>query len=100
MKWHTMWHKALPIALALYVGLVWGEVDINQADIATLDGVRGIGPSMSRKILLERSQGRFKSWTDLMARVPGIKDRIAAKLSAEGLTVNGDSFAETSKPVQ
>jgi competence protein ComEA len=95
-----VWHKTLPIALALYAGLAWSEVDINQADMATLDGIRGIGPSMSRKILLERGQGRFKSWVDLMARVPGIKDKFAAKLSADGLTVNGQSFVETSKSSQ
>lgn len=87
--------KVLLLALVVHVGLAWSEVDINQADIAALDGVRGIGPSMSRKILLERGHGRFKNWVDLMSRVPGIKVKTAARLSAEGLTVNGQGFVET-----
>lgn len=83
------------MAVALCSGIAWAEVDINQADMAALDGIRGIGPSMSRKILHERDQGKFKSWTDLMARVPGIKNKIADKYSTQGLTVNGQGFAET-----
>ena len=90
-----MLHKILLTAVALCTGLAWAEVDINQADVAALDGIRGIGPSMSRKILLERGQGKFKSWTDLMARVPGVKDKTAAKFSAQGVTVEGQGFVET-----
>ena len=90
-----MLHKILITAAALCAGLAWAEVDVNQADVAALDGIRGIGPSMSRKILLERGQSKFKSWTDLMARVPGVKNKIAAKYSAQGLTVDGQGFVET-----
>ena len=89
-----MQHKILLAALALCTGVAWAGVDINQADVAALDGIRGIGPSMSRKILLEREQGKFKSWTDLMARVTGVKDKTAAKFSAQGLTIDGKSFVE------
>lgn len=90
-----MLHKILLAAVALCSGLAWAEADVNQADVAALDGIRGIGPSMSRKILVERENGRFKNWTDLMDRVPGVKVKIAAKFSAQGLTVNGQSFLET-----
>ena len=90
-----MQHKILLAALALCTGVAWAGVDINQADVAALDGIRGIGPSMSRKILLEREQGKFKSWTDLMARVTGVKDKTAAKFSAQGLTIEGQGFVET-----
>lgn len=92
-----MIQKILVIALALCVGIALAEVDVNQAEVAALDGIRGIGPSMSRKILLEREQGKFKNWTDLMARVPGVKDKTAAKFSAQGLTVDGLGFPEAPK---
>lgn len=92
-----MMRKALFLALALCAGSAWGALDINQADVAALDGVRGIGPSMSRKIIAEREQGKFKNWADLMARVQGIKDKTAAKFSSQGLTVDGQPFPEIVK---
>jgi competence protein ComEA len=88
-----MLHKILLTALMFYTSLTWAGVDVNQADVAALDSIRGIGPSLSRKILLERELGNFKSWTDLMARIPGVKDKTAAKFSAQGLTVDGQGFA-------
>lgn len=91
-----MLHKIFFTVVALYAGFARAEVDVNQADMAALDGIRGIGPSMSRKILLEREQGKFKNWADLMVRVPGVKDKTAAKFSAQGLTVEGRGFVEPS----
>ncbi|ALU90808.1 DNA-binding related protein [Herbaspirillum rubrisubalbicans M1] len=73
-------------------GLAWAEVDVNKADQAALDGVRGIGPALSRRILEARTkEGAFKSWDDLEKRVKGIKDKSAVRLSTNGLTVNGQS---------
>jgi competence protein ComEA len=40
----------------------------------------------------ERKKGEFKSWQDFIDRVKGIGDDRAAKLSAEGLTVNGTAY--------
>ncbi len=80
------------ISFFLATSLAWAQVDINKADQAALDGVRGIGPSMSRRILEERQKGgAFKDWGDLEKRVKGIKDKSAARLSANGLTVNGQA---------
>jgi competence protein ComEA len=74
----------------LAAGLALAEVDVNKADQAALDGVRGIGPAMSKRILDERQKGgSFKDWNDLESRVKGIKDKSALKLSGNGLTVNG-----------
>ncbi|MEO8732123.1 MAG: helix-hairpin-helix domain-containing protein [Rhodoferax sp.] len=92
-----MMQKILVAVVALFATTSWGGVDVNQADAAALDGIRGIGPSMSRKILLEREQSKFKSWTDLMLRVPGVKEKTAAKFSAQGLTVDGQGFSEIQK---
>ncbi len=74
-------------ALASFAG-----IDVNQASVADLDGLKGVGPALSRRILEARQQGEFKNWSDFMARVKGVKPRAAAKLSAEGLTVNGEAF--------
>ena len=41
---------------------------------ADLDGVKGIGPVMSKRILDERKKGKFKDWPDLVARVKGLGD--------------------------
>ena len=71
-------------------------LDINQANEAELDSLKGMGPALSAKVLKARSQGPFKDWSDLIQRVAGIRQNKALQLSAQGLTVNGQAF--TSKP--
>lgn len=79
-------------ASLMAAGFAFAQVDVNKADQAALDGIRGIGPAMSKRILDERQKGgSFKDWDDLQNRVKGIKDKSAAKLSSNGLTVNGKS---------
>ena len=73
------------------MGAAYAQVDVNQADQASLDGIRGIGPTKSKQILEERKKGQFKDWNDLEGRVKGIGGKSAAKLSDAGLTVNGKS---------
>lgn len=75
-------------------------VDVNKADQAALDGVRGIGPTTSKAILDERKRaGPFKDWADFTARVKGIGDKKSANLSQAGLTVNGMAKANASAPL-
>ncbi|WP_314439664.1 ComEA family DNA-binding protein [Massilia timonae] len=84
--------KNLMLAIAALVasaGLAFAQVDVNKADAAALDGVKGVGPSMSKAILDERAKGEFKDWADLQGRVKGLGDKKAAKLSEAGLVVNG-----------
>jgi competence protein ComEA len=71
-------------------------LDINQANEAELDSVKGMGPALSTKVLKARSQGAFKDWQDLMQRVSGIRQNKAQQFSEQGLTVNGQAF--TTKP--
>ena len=81
-------------ALIATMGIAFAQVDVNKADQAALDGVKGIGPAMSKRILDERKKGgEFKDWADLEQRVKGIRDKRAAKLSAAGLTVGGQPFS-------
>jgi competence protein ComEA len=91
--------KFLASLLALLAAASFAAVDINKATPADLDSIKGIGPSTSTKIIEERKTSPFKDWADLIQRVPGIGDKRAAKLSSEGLTVNGDAFKPTAKPV-
>ncbi|MFT5534457.1 MAG: competence protein ComEA [Burkholderiaceae bacterium] len=74
-------------------------VDVNQADQAALDGIRGVGPRLSQTILDERKKGgNFKDWLDLEQRVKGIKKKSAVRLSNAGLTVDGHSHKAVGQP--
>ena len=66
-----------------------------RAPLPTSTALKGVGPAMSQRILDARKQSAFKDWPDLMSRVKGVKAKAATKLSAEGLTVNGQSFRAT-----
>jgi competence protein ComEA len=86
--------KKLMLAIATMVatmGFAFAQVDVNKADVAALDSVKGVGPKMSKAILDERAKGEFKDWADFEKRVKGVGDKSSAKLSAAGLQVNGKS---------
>lgn len=78
-------------ALSASMSMAFAQVDVNKADAAALDSVKGVGPSMSKTILDERAKGEFKDWADFQKRVKGVGDKRAAKLSQAGLQVNGQS---------
>lgn len=67
-------------------------VDVNKASQAELQGIKGIGPAMSAKILEARKTGEFKNWTDLIERVGGIGPGNAGRFSQAGLTVRGAAY--------
>ncbi|RJF97933.1 ComEA family DNA-binding protein [Noviherbaspirillum saxi] len=101
--------KKLLIALSLIItfGTALAQVDVNKADQATLEGIRGVGPKLSKAVLDERKKGgEFKDWSDLESRVKGVGDKSAVRLSNAGLTVNGQSrpgaapAAKADKPTQ
>jgi len=79
------------VALAASMNLAFAQVDVNKADAAALDSVKGVGPAMSKTIIDERAKGEFKDWADFQKRVKGVGDKRAAKLSEAGLQVNGKS---------
>ena len=87
-----MYKKLLMLAATLSAATCFAAVDINKAGAAELDGIKGIGPAMSTKILDERKKGNFKDWNDLVERVKGVGEGNAAKFSGAGLTVNGAAF--------
>ena len=84
--------KKLLAVVALLCAATSFAADINKATEAELDGVRGIGPATTARILEERKKGAFKDWNDLIDRVKGVGPANAARFSKEGLTVNGEAF--------
>lgn len=84
--------KLLAALFALIAATAFAAVDVNKATQAELEAVKGIGPAISGKILDERKKSSFKDWADMVERVKGVGETNAAKFSAEGLTVNGQSF--------
>lgn len=73
-------------------GLAFAQVDVNKADQAALDSVKGVGPATSKRIIDERTKGgNFKDWADFEKRVKGINGKSAVKLSQAGLQVNGQA---------
>ncbi|WP_317201028.1 ComEA family DNA-binding protein [Janthinobacterium sp.] len=89
--------KKLLLAVATLIatmGFAFAQVDVNKADAAALDSVKGIGPAKSKLIIDERSKGgEFKDWADFEKRVKGIGAKNAVKLSEAGLQVNGQAKA-------
>jgi len=94
-----MLKKILMAAAMLYAAATFAAVEVNKASAADLDGIKGIGPGTSERILQERKKGKFKDWEDFIQRVKGVGETTAAKFSADGLTVNGSAYAPaTAKP--
>jgi competence protein ComEA len=88
--------------LVLIAGLLFAAglavaQEVNKADQAALDSVKGIGPKLSKAIVDERNKnGNFKDWDDFEKRVKGIGDKNSTKMSEAGLTVNGQPKPGTS----
>lgn len=82
--------KQLLLCAVLWIAVpCWAGIEINQATEAELDGIKGLGPSSTARILAARKQSAFKDWEDVIKRVSGVRAASAAKLSAAGLVVNG-----------
>jgi competence protein ComEA len=107
--------KKLMLAIATMIammGFAFAQVDVNKADAAALDSVKGIGPKTSKLIIDERTKGGdFKDWADFEKRVKGVGAKNAKKMSMAGLQVGGkslegaemktaDSKAATAKPAK
>lgn len=93
-----MLKKILAIVTLMYAAIAFAAVDVNKASSADLDGIKGIGPSVSGRILDARKKGEFKDWGDLIERVKGVGEKNAAKFSEAGLTVGGAPFKAGATP--
>jgi competence protein ComEA len=93
-------HKIIAgLAALLFAVASLAGADVNRASEAELDGIKGIGPALSGRILAERKKAPFADWQDLIHRVRGIRAKSAAKLSDAGLTVNDTAYTpKAAKP--
>jgi competence protein ComEA len=83
---------AAPTQAAAQVQTQAQAVEVNRANQAELEMIKGIGPQLSGKILAERGKQPFKDWQDLIQRLSGVGQVRAAKLSQAGLLVNGAAY--------
>jgi len=83
-------------ALMLAAASAMAALEVNEANQAELEMIKGIGPSLSEAILLERRQRAFSGWLDFMTRMSGIGPARAGKLSTAGLRVVGEPWPPSS----
>ena len=77
-----------------FAGLSWAQfLDLNKATEMELDGLKGVGPVLSREILSERKKTPFKDWDDVTRRVKGMGPHKAGSLSEQGVRVQGSAYA-------
>lgn len=69
-------------------------LELNLATEAELDGLKGMGPSLSRKVLAARANKAFTDWADFRLRVSGVGLAKAKQFSEQGLIVAGQVFSE------
>lgn len=81
-------------ASCLFFASAASALELNTANRAQLEQLRGIGVIAAERILTERSKGDFKSWEDFMRRVKGFKKASSERLSRDGLTVGGVAFTK------
>ena len=68
-------------------------LEINTADLDTLQSVEGLGQMLGMRVVNARSNhGRFADWHELIRRVRGMSAKLARRLSDAGLRVNGQPF--------
>lgn len=91
--WRTLAAGLLLAAGAPAQAALGGTTDLNLANQAELEMVKGIGPQLSERILAERAQGRFEDWADFIARLKGLGPTHATRLSAAGLRIGGEAYA-------
>jgi len=91
----AMLKKLLMLFVALSLSLAAGlaaAVDVNTADQAALESVKGLGPVKSKAIIDERTKnGPFKDADDLATRVKGLGTKSVGHLEENGLTIGGSS---------
>ncbi|MEI8266499.1 MAG: helix-hairpin-helix domain-containing protein [Betaproteobacteria bacterium] len=83
------------LSLFLFSTAALADLDINRATQAELERLRGVGPQLSARILTARASQSFSDWDDVLKRVPGLGPLQSVRLSQQGLTVAGTSFAAT-----
>ena len=85
---------ATAIVTVMLAGIAWAQVDLNKATEIELDGLKGVGPSLTKELMSERKKSLFRDWPDVMQRVKGIGPKKAANLSEQGVRVQGQGYGQ------
>ena len=76
-----------------FAGLSWAQnIDLNKASEVELDGLKGVGPVLSKAVMDERKKAPFKDWEDATSRVKGLGPQKASSLSEQGVRVQGSAY--------
>ena len=71
-------------------GAAFAAVEVNTADQAQLQTIKGLGPAKAKAIVDERTKnGKFKDAADLSRRIKGVGEKTIVRLQAQGLTIAG-----------
>ena len=86
---------ALLVMFFAWVSLAFAAIDINSANQAELDKIKGVGPAKAKAIMDERKKnGPFKSLDDVATRVKGIGEKTVADWKKSGeVSIGGGSAA-------
>jgi competence protein ComEA len=79
-------------------GIAIAAVDVNDAPLADIEQIPGIGVALAERIVDERGKRPFADWADLIARVKGAGRAHAERWSRAGLTVGGAPYGAASAP--
>lgn len=101
MKIHIFAWRAVFCLFLILLGStqVFAAVEANRAPVEDLLAIKGIGPATSRKIVEARQERPFSDWPDFIQRVKGVGPATAARMSANGLTVNGRFLESSPAPI-
>lgn len=91
-----MLKKIMALLWALgWLGLAWAQtLELNKASEMELDGLKGVGPVLTREIMGQRQKAPFKDWADFTSRVKGMGPQKASSLSAQGVRVQGQALGD------
>lgn len=86
--------KRFATTVTLCLGLISAAVAVeaNTSTAQELTQVKGIGPAIAERIVLERANQPYSDWPDFIQRVRGVGEKQAQRLSEGGLTVDGASY--------
>ncbi|MGV0959781.1 MAG: ComEA family DNA-binding protein [Limnohabitans sp.] len=88
------------MATSCFIGLGWAHTELNRASEIDLDGLKGVGPALTRQVLAEREKTPFKDWADVLERVRGLGPKKALQLSEQGLRVQGAPYPAPSPSME
>jgi competence protein ComEA len=91
--------RCLTLAVVLMCALslpgLAAATELNTANQAELEMIKGVGPQLSEQWLAARQQRPFASWAQFIERTPGVGPARAKRLSDAGLRVNGLAYSAT-----